>query len=227
MIEIDFYTSIQNNDTIVDSIYHYFDLSTATITIDWDDSSLPEIITNYSSGTQISHNYPTSGNIITYYPTITIDFVDNNNNNLTIVDGHNTNGQDFSLTAGQTCIKESYGDWDDFDNGVYLIHYEIWIHFGIGNHIGSYTHSYKKVGNGWSRVKGNIWCRIDGVFGDNNCSNTEFKHGTKTKNNSKKVQKTKTKYKQFFNHIDGSINSGHYLNKDGYHLERSIQLIAC
>ena len=210
-------------------------LSGSTIVIDWDEAPTNiQTLTNYNSNSDINHTFPASSVEKTYKPIITINFVDFDGVNRTIEDGYTTDGQKFKFVVGNLCVTHDFTLPKDTisQDGNYMIECRVWIHDNIfGNHVGSYTWSYDKVGNGWNLNRGDIWCLISGTFYDYDCVTTSTKYGTKHKSNSKKVQKVKTKLKHYIRHEDGSVLSGHYLNTDGddggEHLETSLNLVYC
>lgn len=96
-----------------------------------------------------------------------------------------------------------------------------------GKHIGSYTHAYKYQSGSWKKKKATIATFVDGTYRYLDCTIAENKAGNKQRNNSKDVQKTKTKFWENYSLADGDVTSYHTLVKGGISIALSMTLNPC
>ena len=214
----------------IDWIDSPFDIgsASATLVIEWGDG-ITQTINNYS-GQWLSHNYPSSSVGTYVYPTTTLTFDDSNGDVQQLEDGNIVNGgASISFYVNYACANAEIAQWSSQESGIWKMTTKIWITDNFfGNHIGSYTHAWKKKNNGnWERHKADIWCEVNGVFRNNDCIQQSTKTGSKYRHLFKKVQKTKTKLFKHYDISNGDINSGHYMIKGNLTLQLGMVINPC
>lgn len=214
--------------------YHAFP-NTYNLVIDWGDGGSLQTINNYT-GDEIEHTYASEGN---FYPIVKIMFDDINGQSRFMYDGTyapTTGSSNIPLMpfpinfatnlACSTQDKELPGSKTE---GNYRLDAKIWVNHNIfGHHIGSYTHSWKKNGNGkWKRKIGKIYCNVHGTFRNEACEVTETKSGSDTEN-QERVQETVTKlFRKYKAAGNNSIYSEHHLTNDGTYINLTLTLTPC
>jgi hypothetical protein len=198
-----------NNDSIIDENDDYnwvddfpnlfYEFENATLTIDWDDGSTPEIFSNYNHNTAgKSHTYANTG---TYYPLTTLTFYSNTYNQLfTFEDGTNSTAPDAQhfefINSGISCSTIPKVEYDTDVAGDYRLNSHIWVtHNYWGKHFGTLTQCFKKgASDPWSLKKADIiTASVYGVFRNSSCINIKEESGHKARTNKKEARKSKTK----------------------------------
>lgn len=201
---------------------------TVSLTIDWNDGSNPQVVDNYISQ-WVSHTYPEEG---VYNPTTSITFEDKNGGTNTIEDGNGTDGQEFQLLVKDGCTSNDAEKPGDVIDGDWGMGTKVWVSNNIlGNHVGSYTHAWKKNNDGmWERHKADIYTSVHGVFRDfTDCDVQVTKDGQDIANLKKKVQTTKHKFFDYYKYKfgDADVSSHHYMIKGVLILEKDLVLNPC
>jgi len=202
--------------------------SNATLTIDWGDNTT-QTINNYT-GQWITHSYPSGSVGVYYHPETTLTFDDAKGDSQQLEDGTNVSGGEaISFFVNYACANAEIELWDEQDNGNWKMTTKVWVYKGIlgSSKIGSYTHAWKASGNGWSRHKADIWCKVNGTFRDDNCISQSTKTGSKYRHLFKKVQKTKSKLFKWYDISNGDINSSHFMIKGNLTLQLSSVINPC
>lgn len=222
------YFNFTGNDPII---------RTVTLKINWGDGSPIQIVNNHTDRNDdaVYHDYP-AGVEATYYIQIETVLEDLYwpGNFISIFDGQGYNdSQNYKFSVGIACTGIDKQAWKEQVNpsGSWKMKMSGWInHNMFGNHIGGYTHAYKKQDNGsWKLGKADIKIEVEGTFRHaTNCTQTEFKSGSKQHNNDKKIEKTKTKvftrYQKFGN---GDVKTKHRMIQWGVTLTDEIVLNPC
>lgn len=190
-----------------------------TVTVDWDDGTPLETIVGYH-GADIEHTYSATG---TYYPKTTAQtFLG------TLIDGNGTSGTNIVINVGNACSGLDHHEDDEASSGNWKMTTKLWVsNNSFGNHIGGYTHAWKKDGSGWKRKSAKINVIIDGVFRDESCNPKASKHGDAHRNNQRRVEKIKTKLWKHFDIGNGDVHSEHNLKKGGVEMVITMSLSPC
>lgn len=193
-----------------------------TLVIDWKDGFV-ETISNYI-GQQVTHVYSGPGQI--YHPTTAFTFLDGYGDPATIIDGDPA-GIPIEFNTIDACSRDNREAWDQKIVGNWMMRTKIWAYDNwLGHHVGSYTHSWKNEG-GWGLKRATIATFIQGAFRDANCDFKEIQAGDRHRNNSKEVQKSKTKLWGYYSLSNGDVTSYHTLNKSGTSMALSMTLNIC
>jgi hypothetical protein len=208
-----------------------FLIRTVTLIVNWGDGTTTTT-NNYNGQSVIYHTYP---NFQIYNVTTEVvlnDFLVSGSN-VSVYDGQGYPGSSpIIMDCILSCGDNDKEAWDEkiSSNGQWRMHAKGWINDNIfGNHIGGYTHAYKKDGNGWKRDKAYIYIKVDGIFrNEYDCNLTESKSGEKDHNNDKKIEKVKTKFLTRYSlNGNGDVKTKHKLIKGNITLETTITLNPC
>jgi hypothetical protein len=210
--------------TFTDQTWHcstYWSQDGDELTIDWNDGTI-EYIDQYW-GQWIEHTYTSPG---TYHPTTITSF---QGGLYEVNDGIGTNGTAMTILVETACTQEEDGIYYSYTTGNLKMTASLWVSDNFfGNHIGSYTHAWKKKANGsWDRTKAEIYTSVDGTFRNENCIIQDTKSGSKHHNNDKKIQEKKHKLFKHFDIANGDIKSYHYMIKNGVTITKELVLNPC
>lgn len=197
------------------------DLELAYLIVDWGDGVV-EQFDNFT-GDAVYHTYASEGD---FYPHTQLYFVVNGHLML-IEDGENTGIPLYFGIHGE-CTFSDLEIPSQVTSGDWKMTCKLWVNDNIlGNHIGAYTHGWKKVNGQWKRKVSHINAQVDGVFRDGSCVATEHKTGSDTEN-QERVQVTKTKlFKNYKAHGNGDVKSHHNLVKNGTNINLGLSLNPC
>jgi hypothetical protein len=212
-------------------------------TIDWGDGTTSTQIINSPSLIIIpatpftpasitgSTSFTTSHTYATLYQTYNIVV------NVIINSESSTNPTTFSLSDDQDftqpnipCTDQSFnsGELFDYISPTLRMVSEGFINNWVAWHsVGAKTTFEEKKSNGWKREKADLEVEIYGVFRNNDCSITEFKHDDKIKDNKKDISVSVQKWWRKWSISNGDCYSNHKSTKNGNSVSRKIIFNPC
>jgi hypothetical protein len=170
------------------------------IEVDFGDNT-PTHIENNIQEFNIDHTYSSIG---TYIVTVTYTYINVYSGNTETVSGTR------EIVVNGACTDQNVHSYGSQSDGSWELAYKVWVKQDVfGKHLASYSHSWKKNSRGkWKRQNANLFCRVEGVFRDENCSADEFLAKSKT-TYGKRLTSKKHRNKKYRDVQNGDCHSSH------------------
>ena len=184
--------------------------SAMTINVDFGDNS-PTETQNNTKEFWVSHTYTATGS---YTVTATYTY----RNVFSGATEFTTRTREIIVDGA--CSPDNVHSYGSQNDGSWELAYKVWSkQDAFGKHLAAYSHSWKKNNRGkWKRTKANLFCRVEGVYRNNNCSADENLAKSKT-THGKKLSSKKHRNKRYKDVQNGDCKSSHSFGGGSWHAE--------